>query len=120
MAPTCDKSRLEVWKYFERCEENGQTKTKCVLCGTKLAYNNGISTMRNHLSGRHKSVKLGQDVTHSNVKRQTTLFEHSRSVAKLTKAKVESLNKDLDLMCALDLRPAGIVEGRGLKNVCII
>jgi len=74
--------------------------------------------MRNHIKHKHPSVllEIESGSTPETAKRQTTLMEYHRSRQTISKTKYESLNMDLALMCAVDLRPMSIVDGRGFKK----
>jgi hypothetical protein len=63
-----------VWDYFELSEN----KTKCSLCGIKLAYSGGTSTMKNHLKFKHASVSA---VSPPSKKSQNTLTQGTISGA---------------------------------------
>ena len=108
--------KSDVWKHFDLVEANGRKKTNCKLCSHSLAYSSGTSSMKNHLKYKHTSVKTEESNGQTTLKRQTSLIEYHASKRSLTKSKYESLTKDLALMCAVDLRPTAMVEGKGFRR----
>ena len=105
----------DVWKYFTLSED--KKKTRCEICSKSLAYNGGTSAMRNHIKFVHKATAASAGVS---VKKQPTLLGFSNMFAKkkLSKSQYEENNRSLALMCALDLRPISMVEGRGFRAFC--
>ena len=56
------KTTSVVWKYFELIERDKKQFTQCQLCKAILAYHSGTSSMRTHLTHRHKSLSLDASV----------------------------------------------------------
>ena len=101
-----------VWKFFELSED--RKTSMCTLCRNSLAYHGGTSSMRNHLKLVHKKSADGNDGLPTS--RQQSLTEFRRSSTVLGHGKYELITKSLAMMCAVDLRPQNIVNGKGFIN----
>ena len=118
-----------VWAYFSKSPDNEDYGT-CNLCQKEISRKGGsTSAMRAHLKSQHKSVDIASDskkkgvspaVAHSKpVVVQPRIKESLASAAQpkaIPKATRESINKSLAWMCAVDIRPMSVVDGRGFRN----
>jgi hypothetical protein len=106
-----------VWKYFVLSDD--KSKTTCELCKIELSYKGGTtSSMRTHLTKVHKMSD--SDVENELVfPRQATMSAYMKNKNQpLSSQKQEAVTRKIPLMCALDLRPVSIVEGRGFNMLC--
>ena len=107
-----------VWEYFEIMSDN---KTKCNLCGIKLAYSGGTSTMQNHLKYKHASVSTSGSPSKSPENRtlaQGTISGAFGKMKPVSRQRYEKLTRKLALVCVKDLRPIAMVNGSGFKDFC--
>ncbi|XP_062618085.1 E3 SUMO-protein ligase ZBED1-like [Saccostrea cucullata] len=111
------KKGSEVWKYFTIIENNGKKKVKCNLCAIELSYAGGSTgTMKNHIKFKHKSTNLSKPVAQQLKQAPITAFRSP--LLSVTREKYQKITQKLALMCARDLRPLSIVEGRGFQEFC--
>ncbi|KAK3095201.1 hypothetical protein FSP39_011428 [Pinctada imbricata] len=122
MAEGQHNKRSEVWKYFSVIESGGKKKVKCNLCSIELAYAGGSTgTMTNHIKFKHKSTSLSsKEQGHAGqpFKQSSITAYRSPIMSAMTKQKYQQCTQKLAAMCARDLRPLSIVEGKGFKQFC--
>ena len=130
-----DKLKSPVWEYFVENVKDGKKTTQCQLCNVSLGYFGGTTSMRNHLTYKHPSIKLsdsksatkpqssGSNTTAGSfrqasalVGRQVSLKDLKWNRPPMTTTRSDQITQSLALMCALDARPLSIVEGAGFKN----
>ena len=120
-----------MWQYFVENVKDGKKTTQCQLCNVSLGYFGGTTSMRNHLTYKHPSIKLSETKSSSSgsdapggtfrqasalAGRQVSLKDMKWSRPPLSTARSDQITQSLALMCALDARPLSIVEGAGFKN----
>ena len=125
------KLKSPVWQYFVENVKDGKKTTQCQLCNVSLGYFGGTTSMRNHLTYKHPSIKLSESKSSTSgsdapggtfrqasalVGRQVSLKDMKWSRPPMGTARSDQITQSLALMCALDARPLSIVEGAGFKN----
>ena len=81
--------------------------------------------MWSHLTHRHPSLNLSKTGQKSlslapgnTLAKQSSLSGFIQRATPLSTSQQESFTRKLSLMCALDLKPLGMVQGRGFKMFC--
>ena len=102
-----------VWEHFDL--DSDRKRTKCRLCGIMLSYSGSTtSTMKKHLQIKHPSLNSAQASTSSSAVRPITdLFQRP-----LSRDKYERITQKAVLMCAQDLQPLSVVDGKGFRAFC--
>ena len=104
--------RSPVWQYFRECAPG---KVECDLCKSHLSYTNkSTGTMANHLKLKHKLNPAVKASATRNTAVQQKITAYKSPV--ISKDHMITCHRKLAAMCAEDLRPISIVDGRGFKS----
>ena len=94
----------------------------CKLCKKEFAYHRSTSSLKYHLNAKHiaASVEASVDVSPTPSTRRThtqpTLNQMTGFRARITKSTSEQITNSLAHWIALDCRPLGVVEDKGLQK----
>lgn len=121
------KARSTVWKYFGFVSgKDGSIADDkhvvCTLCQAKVGYSGNTSNLTNHLSNRHKDIRMASDsasLTQSTIKIDKGGFAPLEQVQKLAPSnpRATAITAALANFIAEDLRPISVVEGSGFRKL---
>ncbi|XP_073720988.1 E3 SUMO-protein ligase ZBED1-like [Misgurnus anguillicaudatus] len=91
----------------------------CKICHKIFAYHRSTSSLKYHLSAKHiaASVDVSPIPSTSRTHTQPTLHQMTGLRTRVTKSTSEKITNGLAHWIALDCRPLGVVEDKGLQNV---
>lgn len=123
-----------VWEHFTKCPDD-KNHAICNYCQSKLNRRGGCTTvMWSHLKSQHKSVQVTKNTTpppplpglppptprpvqlQPNIK--SSLAKAGQPKKTMSKSQQEDLRRSAAWMCAVDVRPLSMVNGRGFRNFC--
>ncbi|XDV29398.1 hypothetical protein PO909_032532 [Leuciscus waleckii] len=90
----------------------------CKLCNKEFAYHRSTSSLKYHLNAKHIAASVDVSPTPSTrTNTQPTLHQMTGLRTRVTKSTSEKITNGLAHWIALDCRPLGVVEDKGLQNV---